>query len=256
METEFIFWRHATPAGITIEEICGGEDKEGAVWKAMALQVFAENGGDRYRVIEHTPAGAPLLAGEPQRISVSHTPHFWVAGFLPRTPEADPSEFSIRTAFGIDAERDDREQVLKVAPRVMSADEIAMAEEYSRQLEAGDSHHSPLECDKARVRAFVLGWTIKEALYKAALKEGLDYRSDLQILRFPEICSSPNVRNSEYGKGRIIRRRNSECGNDAEIPRECCEGGGCIDMELFSYESEGHIITLAYSPKCAKFKKG
>ena len=239
METEFIFWRHDTSAGIRVEEICGGEDKSAKLWKVMALQVFGENGGDRFREIAHTEAGAPLLEESGQRISVSHTQHFMVVAMLPRTPETDPEGFSLRTAMGIDCERMDRSQVLKVADRVMSPEELVLVGSYAAGLEAGDAHHKPIPGEQAQVMANVLAWTVKEALYKAALTPGLDFRTNLLIESLPEICGNPLVRNPRYGKA--VMRLGGELGD--------------VEMDLFSYLSEEHIVTLAYSPKCAKFKR-
>ncbi len=244
METEFIFWRHATSAGVQVEEICGGEDKSQRLWMAMALQVFGENGAERFREIDHTASGAPLLADEPQRISVSHTTHFMVVAMLPRTPEADLTCFNIRTAMGVDCERADRSQVLKVAERVLSSDELRLVADYAAALERGDAHHAPLDADAAQVRAHVLAWTIKEALYKAALAPGLDFRSALVIKALPEICSTPLAGNPRFGRA-VIERPADQAGARTES----------IDMELFSYESEGHIVTLAYSPRAAKWKR-
>ena len=239
METEFIFWRHATSAGIQVEEICGGEDKSARLWKAMALQVFGENGSDRFRTISHQESGAPLLDDSAQRISVSHTAHFMVIAMLPRTPEADLTQFGLRTAMGVDCEPADRAQTLRVADRVMSAPELQLVEEYAAALQAGDAHHPPMLEEEARVLANVLAWTIKEALYKAALTPGLDFRTALVIDTLPEICGHPLVKSPRYGSGRII------------LP----DGGEEVQMELFSYMSEGHVVTLAYSPKCAKFSR-
>ena len=242
METEFIYWRHATSPGIMVEEVSGGEDKSGKLWKAMALQVFGENGGDRFRQIAHTAAGAPILEDCEQRISVTHTPHFLAVALLPRTPESDLGDFSLRTAMGIDAERCDRAQVLKVADRVMSDAELQLIEGEVELMCNGDEHRQGIDKESAEIRANILGWTIKEALYKSALQEGLDYRKDLIIESLPEICGFPTVKSPRYGKGKIRRR-------DAEGKEML------IEMELFSYESEDHIITIAYSPKCAKFKR-
>ncbi|MDE6010097.1 MAG: 4'-phosphopantetheinyl transferase superfamily protein [Muribaculaceae bacterium] len=238
METEFVFWRHDTSAGIRVEEICGGEDKSVRLWKAMALQVFGENGGDRFREITHLESGAPLLEDTEQRISVSHTPHFMVIAMLPRTPEADLGRFSPRTAMGIDCEPEGRAQVLRVAERVMTPEEMRLTEEYARSLQEGSGHTGTMEEEQAKVTAYVLAWTVKEALYKAALTPGLDFRTALVIEKLPGICENPFVRNPRYGVAAILFPDYSEA-----------------NMELFSYRSEGHIVTIAYSPKCAKFKK-
>ena len=238
METEFIFWRHDTPAGIRVEEISGGEDKSDKLWKIMAHQVFGENGGNRYREIGHFDGGAPYLDDEPQRISISHTRHFMVIAFLPRTPEAGLDEFNLRTAMGIDTERIDRGQVLRIADRFLSPEESELVARYADSLTAGSDHHPAMEAGQAAVCANILAWTVKEALFKAALTEGLDFREKLRIITLPEICNTPMVKDPGYGKAEII------------LP-----DSAPIAMELFSYISEGHIVTLAYSPKCAKFRK-
>ena len=139
METEFVYWRHDTSIGVRVEELSGGEDKSPRLWKILALQVFGENGSDRYREVEHFPSGAPFIAESAQRISISHTPHFMVVASLPRTPEAHLDEFSLRTAMGVDAEKADREQALRVAERVMTDEEIALMEEYAFHLAEGDT---------------------------------------------------------------------------------------------------------------------
>lgn len=234
METEIIFWRHDTSPGIRIEEISGGEDKSEKLWKIMALQIFGENGGNRYREIAHLPSGAPLLEDEAQRISVSHTRHFLVVAFLPRTPEADMTAFSLRTALGVDTEKADRVQVIRVADRVLSEEEMKLVTEYAKTLCASGSPD-----EAAIIKATVLAWTVKEALYKASLHDGLDFRKNLVIKSLPSICDNPVANSPQFGHAEII------------LPE-----GNKIDMELFSYLSEGHIVTIAYSPKCAKFHRG
>lgn len=227
-ENEFIYWRHNTSVGVRVEELSGGEDKGARLWKILALQVFGEKGGDHFREIGHFASGAPYLEDSVQRISVSHTPHFMVVASLPRTPEADLVKFSLRTAMGIDVERADRAQALKVAERVMNDSELSLMEDYAQRID-----------DTAtKVKTAVLAWTIKEALYKAALEEGIDFRNDLIIRKFPEISDTPLKKNPDLGRAEI---RLGE--------------GVVIDMTLFSYLSEGHIVTIALSPKCATFKK-
>lgn len=261
METEFIYWKHSTSAGVMVEEICGGEDKSAKLWKAMALQVYGENGGDRFREIGHYVSGAPYLEDSDQRISVTHTQHFMAIASLPRTPEVDLGSFNLRTAMGIDAEKSDREQVLKVADRVMTEDEIAIVDEYALQLQKGDRHHAPLEEKIAKVRAYVLAWTIKEALYKAALIEGLDFRKNLKIKSLPEICGFPLASNPRYGSAMILRASTADAKSSADLSSESSAvssmgssaGPAAVEMKLFSYESEGHIVTIACSPKAAKF---
>ncbi|MDE6812113.1 MAG: 4'-phosphopantetheinyl transferase superfamily protein [Muribaculaceae bacterium] len=239
METEFIYWRYDTSAGVRVEQLSGGEDKSSRLWKILALQVFGENSTDRYREVGHYPSGAPFIEDSTQRISISHTPHFMVVASLPRTPEAHLEEFNLRTAMGIDTERADREQARNVVERIMNEEEKVLMDALIVRLREGDAHHAALEDDKAITEAAVLTWTIKEALYKAALVEGMDFAQGLRIKRYPEICSNPLVKSPEYGEAEIFRPDNEQA----------------IPMRLFSYRSEMHIVTIAFSPKCATFKK-
>lgn len=214
METEFIYWRHSTPVGIQVEEVSGCEQKHGDVWRAMALQVYCENGRDGYREVGHLQDGAPILCHEPVRISISHTGHLLVVASLPRTPEATLSRFSPRTALGVDAESWDRAQVLKIRERFLSAAELEM-------VPADD------------LEANIVAWTAKEALYKAALKPGLDFREDITLHKLP-------TKGDPHGS--------------AQVRREA--GEPPLPMELYSYSSEGCCVTLAYSPKAALYKRG
>lgn len=239
METDFIYWRHSTPCGIRVEEIFGGEDKSPKIWKAMALQVFGENGNDRYQEISHTPSGAPILEGSCRRISISHTPHFMVIASLPKTPEAILTQFNLRTALGVDAERADRKQIENIADRIFSHDELSLINDYASRLDSDNNVTSNSE--ESSIKSKILGWTIKEALYKAALHPALDFRSNLIIRSLPTIYPSPQIERPLYGNAIII------------IPEE--DSDKIIEMNLFSYMSEKHIITLAFSPKCAKFHK-
>lgn len=214
METEFIYWRHLTPVGIRVEEVCGGEDRTGAVWRALAGQVYRENGRNGYREVGHRESGAPYIEGGEERISVTHTTGLLAVASLPRTPEADLEQFSTRTALGIDAERWDREKVCSLRERFLSEEELALVPE-------GD------------VKAGILAWTAKEALYKAALTPGLDFRRDIRII------SLPDSETGALGKAWIKPGKESEE----------------VEMDLYAYTSEGSCVTLAYSPKCAKYKK-
>lgn len=213
METQFIYWRHILPCGVKVEEISGAEDRSGAVWRALAKQVYCENGRDGFRQLDHLECGAPLLCDEQTRISVTHTEHLLAVASLPRTPEADLSRFGVRTALGIDAESEHRGQVLKVRDKFLSDDELAIV--------APDD-----------LAANITAWTCKEALYKAALCPGIDLRAGLRITVLPVPDSGV------AGSGAIIFPDGKE-----------------EAMELFSYRSEGCVITVAYSPRCAKYKK-
>lgn len=211
METDFIYWRHHTPIGVKVEEISGGEGRGGAVWRAMALQVWKENGRDGYRDMDHMECGAPLLCGGHSRISLSHADGLLVVATLPPTPEAGLDGFAERTALGVDAERADRRQVLAVRERFMNADELSMTP-------ADD------------VEANIVAWTSKEALYKAALTPGLDWRSQILLRKLP-------VPDGQTGEAEV------------EI------AGRKIPFVLCSYRSDDFVVTLAITPRTATFMK-
>ena len=211
MESDFTYWRHTLPCGVKVEEVFGTASGSQRVWRAMAMQIYCENGRDGFREVDHLPCGAPLLADSAARISITHTDGMLAVASLPPTPEADLSIFSTRAALGIDAERADREQVLRLRERFLSEDELKLA---------GESD----------VAANITAWTAKEALYKAALTPGLDFREAIRITRLPGVPDAPE------GEGEI------------KFP-----DGTAAPMQLYSYESEGCIITVAYSPKCSKF---
>lgn len=228
METEFIYWRHKTPAGIRVEEVCGGENRDGELWRKMAMQIYCENGKESYRQIGHFSNGAPFIDGEESRISLSHTKHFLAVATLPPTPESDLRGFSRRTAMGIDAEREDRAQVLKVRERFLFDTELPL-----------------LPADS--VERNILAWTAKEALFKAALGLAHDIREDLGITKLPEFGTVPgDILGGGFGKGFVRIKSVDADGN------ETCEQ---FPMELYSWKSEGCIVTLAYSSACAKFTK-
>lgn len=220
MEDEFIYWPHPTPPGIKVEEVSGMTSRSGALWREMAMQIYCENGRDGFREIGHFSNGAPFLFGTTARISITHTDHLLAVASLPKTPEANLSEFNPRTALGIDAERLDRNQVLKVRQKFLSDAELAMV--------AGDD-----------LEANIMAWTAKEALYKAAMSEGLDFRKAIRIESLPAIdrkMNLPGAPSPVIGKALVIHPLAGE-----------------VEMHLYAYESEECCVTLAFSPKCAKF---
>ncbi len=227
---DFIYWRHITPVGVKVEEISGGEDRSQAVRIAMARQIYCENGRDgQYRSLLHLQSGAPLLENEETRISITHTPGLYAVASLPKTPDADLTQFAARTALGIDAERADREQALRVRERFLSDEELALV---------GDD-----------LERTIIAWTAKEALYKAALAPGTDWRRCLRIISLPalDLADEPTPADASGRPGHTVSVGKAELRIEG---REVCP------MELYSYRSGNHIITLAYSPRCAKYKKG
>lgn len=220
-EDEFVTWRHKTPVGIKVDEVFGMDCKSGKVWEQLARQIFCELGEPNYRELGHFENGAPYIIGLPARISISHTSHFFVAAFLPKTPESDLSKFSPRVAMGIDAERLDREQVIKLREKFLSDKELEIISPES-------------------VKDNIIAWTAKEALYKAAMTPGLSLKDNLRILRLPSLDLYPDQKHECQLGDAII-----------EFPAEMQMENQA--MSLYSYESYGCCITIAYSPKCARY---
>lgn len=220
---DFVTWHHKTPVGIKIDEVFGMESKSGKVWLQLAKQIFCEQGEPSYRVIEHFENGAPFIEGYPGRISITHTSHFFAVATLPKSPEVDLSVFNQRSAMGIDAEPFDRSQVLKVRDKFLSDEEKKLIPE-------DDLHKN------------IIAWTSKEALYKAAMMPSLSLKSNLKIIKLPAVDLNPEKKHTpNLGEARIVFPDDSEF--------------GIQEMLLYSYESYNCYVTLAFSPKCAKYGK-
>lgn len=218
---EFVTWRHKTPIGVKVDEIFGMDRKSGKIWLELAKQIFGEQGESDFRVIGHFSNGAPFLEGYTGRISVTHTDHFLCVAFLPKTPDTDLETFNPRTAMGIDAERLDREQVLKIRDKFLSEEE--------KKLIPSDD-----------IQANIIAWTSKEAVYKAALTPGLEFSKNISIIRLPQLDLYPEKKsNITLGEVKLT------------FPEET--GLAPIDMKLYSYVSYGCCVTIAVSPKCARF---
>ena len=189
----------------------------------MAKQIYCENGRDGYREVGHFPNGAPFIFGESARISMTHTDHLLAVATLPKTPEADLAKFTPRTAMGIDAERLDREQVIKVRDKFLSEEEKLLVPE--NDLEKN-----------------IIAWTCKEAVYKAGMTDGIDCRTAITIEKLPEIDRQLNLPGAPVpviGKAFIA------------LPSD--NGEAKHELELYSYLSDDCCVAIAYSPKCAKF---
>lgn len=222
---EFMYEREVAPCGVAVEMIYGADEKSAKVWKLFAMQIFSEAEGD-YREIEHLENGAPMLDGIPQRISVSHTSHCLVVASIPKTPDIDLSCVNFRTAIGIDLEKSDRAQVLKIRDKFLSEPEKALLPEIT-DIEKASAEN---------IEQYILAWTCKEAIFKAALGEASDWKEDYQIVSLPRIASDLHSATADkYGKS-VIKTPTGE-----------------IDLFLSSWEFEGNIVTLAFSNKIAKF---
>lgn len=220
---EFVTWRHKTPVGVKVDEVFGMDSKSGKVWNELARQIFCELDDVNYREIRHFDSGAPYIDKSMSRISITHTDHLFIGAFLPKTPDCNLEVFNPRTAMGIDAERLDRKQVIKIRERFLSDKELSMI-------------------DEDDITANIIAWTSKEALYKAALTPGLDFRDNIQIEKLQQIDFNPGKRDLiEKGTATLILEGNTD------YPE--------FEMELYSYESYGCCVTIAVSPKAAKFQK-
>ncbi len=234
-DLEFVYWRHPTLPGIKVEEVSGANDRSPALWPEMARQIYCENGKEAYREIGHFRNGAPFLFGEQGRISITHCRNFLAVATLPPTPEVELAEYSRRAALGIDAEPADRAQVLKIRERFLSDDELQM-----------------IPSDE--VEQNVLAWTMKEAAYKAAMTEGVDFRRDIRIVRMPKFGPPTPV----YDRSEFDIEKSGAGFTDAgygEVSVAIKGKESSESYKIFSYRSEHVIVTLAYSPKCAKFGK-
>lgn len=222
-EQDLIFWSHPTAPGIKVEEIFGGKKYSPKIWKNLALQIFCEQGKDNYREILHFRNGAPIIKDFDCRVSFSHTNGLLVAAFLPPTPEINLSLFSPLTAMGIDAEKLDRKQVLRVREKFLSDKEISLIPEDD-------------------LTANIIAWTAKEALLKAAMDKEINYRENITLIRLPGLYNSPMPAKEdlkEYGKA-IIRIDSDNSTNE-------------VSFSIFSYESEGYCITLAWADDSIRF---
>ena len=220
-----MYEREVAPCGVAVEMIYGADEKSAKVWKLFAMQIFSEAEGD-YRSIEHLDCGAPMLDGIPQRISISHTSHCMAIASLPKTPDIDLSGVNARTAMGIDLEKADREQVLKIRDRFLSESEKKLLPTFA------DIENSTTE----DVRQHILAWTCKEALYKADMGQASDWKEDYIITELPRLAKDLKSATPDmFGKGKVKT------------------ADGEMDMWLSSWEFERQIVTLAFSGKIARY---
>lgn len=217
MDDTFSYLRLRTPVGVKLEIVEGAHSRSRRVWELMARQVYAENGRDGYRAIEHLDCGAPVLVDDPCRISLTHTHHLLAVATLPPTPHIPLDKFDPRTALGIDAEDLGREQVLKVRPRFLQDDEM--------KLTAAES-----------LNASILAWTAKEAVYKAMLTPGLDFRNAITLLSLPVPVDAEQA----------IRMRPDKLTHGSA--RVSLPDGVEVLFELYSLLRDNYAITLAITP--------
>lgn len=230
MEEDFIYWRHPTIPGIKVEEVSGGDRYTGATWQQMALQVYCENGREAYREIGHYKNGAPFLHGKQTRISITHCRGLLAVATLPATPEVDLGSFSERASLGIDAEIKERAQVLRIRDKFLSPEE-------AKDIAPDD------------VALNIQAWTLKEAAYKAVLGEKIDFKEEIRILKIPRLAPATTHFNpADFGLETDNEKLPEEFFGEVMVDT----GVERVRLRAYSYESEGAIVTLCYSPKCAK----
>lgn len=116
-------------------------DAEVQAVEALLRRAFGER-----CVLSHDSEGAPFIAGSDVSISISHSRTHAALAVCGRCP------------VGVDIETR-RPQLARVAPRVLSPAE--------------------LEAYGAEPDGLLRAWTLKEALYKAALTPGVDFRNGM-----------------------------------------------------------------------------
>lgn len=184
---EFIYSKQQMPGGILLEQVggCAGDHSD-KVWLAMARQIWAENDPDgNYRDVGHFDNGIPFLYGDNHRLSISHTKDMFVAATRKMSDSDLASLYAPDSAVGVDSERLDRKQAMKCKDRFLSDRELTYIDSLPEDI---------------RLRYCVLAWTIKEAMYKAALTSVADIREDIRIETWPEIAGKKQV----PGKGYVI----------------------------------------------------
>ena len=101
----------------------------------------------------HDSQGAPSVEGRDVNISITHTPQLVALAWNERVP------------IGIDAERTDRQQVLKVRNKFLNSSE--------QQFIAPDD-----------LDAHIIAWTAKEAVIKAERNSAIDWTNGIVLETF------------------------------------------------------------------------
>lgn len=154
-------------------------ERERVAVAAVLRHIF---GGDT--TLAHTADGVPGLPQHPGlQISISHCRSLCAVA-IAEGP----------TQIGIDIE-EPRPQLERVAPRVLSAAEMAI--------------YAPV-CE-----GLLQAWTLKEALYKAALTPGLDFRADIHISDARSTPAVAHIGNRPYDV--VYSRRIALRGTDAFV---------------------------------------
>ena len=128
--------------------------------------------------------------------------------------------------MGIDLEKSDRGQVIKIRDKFLSEGEKNLLPPVA------DIEKSTPE----DVRQHILAWTCKEALYKAGMGMASDWKEDYKITELPRLAKDLKSATPDlFGKGKVKTEE------------------GEMDMLLSSWEFEDQIVTLAFSGKIARY---
>lgn len=201
MSEDFIYERQKLSEGLKLETVTGGTRYKGKTWRDIAMQIYCENGKEGYRDLGHFNSGAPFLYDSDERISISHTDSCLVVATRKLKEEnIDLSSFTPETALGVDVESGRREKVMELRNRFLTPDEM--------QLVSSDS-----------LQANIIAWTCKEAMLKAGMDPGINWRNSIIITSLP----SPG----KNGSGYIVL------------------GGRRYDLELQTLLLDHFIITVA-----------
>ena len=96
----------------------------------------------------------------------------------------------------------------------------------------------------------IQAWTAKEAVYKAAMSEGIDFRKEIQIKRLPKPGPPvPVFKPEDYDLNASQKELTEEFFGEAIL------GTDNISFKLYSYISDDFLITLAYTDSSARLGK-
>ena len=135
----------------------------------------------------HDAQGAPSVEGRDVNISITHTPRLVALAW------------NERVVIGIDAERTDRQQVLKVRNKFLNSSELQFI--------------APDDLD-----AHIIAWTAKEAVIKAERNSALDWTEG--------ICLEPFASPAGATRGTLAAR----CGDRRYRLSWCVTEGHCITL--------------------------
>ena len=103
--------------------------------------------------------------------------------------------------------------------------------------------------------ANIIAWTSKEAALKAVMNPSIDWRGEIRLSRLPGLGPAVVAFDPEEfhvaNKDELLEK----VAGEAEVVFRAAEDAPAekVKLTLYSYRSDDHIVTLAYSHRCAKF---